>query len=167
MSAAWGHAWSRSEWALMWVPGGTPSGPADPICGVGLGWKRAMVGSPEPMAWVPTSVSKDAATGRLPNTFCRHFWASEFYLPHVSPCSVCKAKRASCSLLLGGVSPIGLMDLGGCSEAGSPWRWRWRWETEDRRTQLAESSRALRSVTNVWAGQSNAQHVDARGELAL
>lgn len=108
----------------MWVPGGTSSGPADPICEVGLGWKKAMVGGPEPMAWVPTSVSKDAATGRLPNTVCRHFWASEFHLPHISPCSVCKAKRASFSLLLGGVSPIGLMDLGGCSEAGSPWRWR-------------------------------------------
>lgn len=108
-----GGTWNGSEWALMRVPGGTPSGPAGPICEMGLGWKMAMVGSPEPMAWVPTSVPKDAATGRLPNTICRHFWASDVPFPHFSPCSACRAERASCSPLLGDGSPLGLMYLGG------------------------------------------------------
>lgn len=124
----------------MRVPGGTPSGPAGPICEMGLGWKMAMVGSPEPMAWVPTSVPKDAATGRLPNTICRHFWASDVPFPHFSPCSACRAERASCSPLLGDGSPLGLMYLGGCREADSPWRWRQRWETEDRRNQLTRAA---------------------------
>lgn len=112
-----GHTWKRCVWALMQAPGGKSSIPADSICVVGLGWKTASMGSPEPRT---ATVSKGAATDHLPNTSSHHFWAADPCFPHFSPSFVCKAKEASCSLPLADFSPLRFPWLGGCSEVGSP-----------------------------------------------